>query len=83
MEWNAAESRYEYVCKGIAAAKMFSPIYACQMYTDTDGNVYYGGALAFCTERYIAQKMGDTGTLGGLVKRIAIYGDAARTYFGG
>ena len=72
---------YEYVHKGIAAKDMFHPVYACHMYTDTDGNVYYGGVLAYCAERYGYIHRNDTDAIGDLAKTLVIYGNAARTYF--
>ena len=83
LTWNAEKSRYEYKYEGIAAKEMFSPVYACAKFTDAEGNVCYSGVVAYCAERYayIAQNDADP-ALADLAKRIAIYGDAARTYFG-
>ena len=83
MIWMEGKGRYEYKYEGIAAREMFSPIYACAKITDADGNVYYSGVVAYCAERaaYLDQNNSNT-DLATLYKRIAIYGDAARTYFG-
>ena len=82
LTWTEGKSRYEYKYEGIAAKEMFSPIYACAKITDTDGNVYYSGVLAYCAERYVSidQNNADT-ALATLVRSMAIYGDAARAYF--
>ena len=54
------------------------------MYTDTDGNVYYGGVLPFCAERfgYMNYNKADT-KVANLAKAMIVYGDAARDYFPG
>lgn len=77
-----SDGKYEYICKGIAAKEMFCVIYGCQKYTDTDGNVYYGGVMPFCAERYGYNHSEDGSDLGALAQSMVIYGDAARTYFG-
>ena len=83
MSKNEEKNRYEYKYEGIAAKEMFFPVYGCAKFTDVNGNVYYSGVLAYCAERaaYVGQNDVDA-NLADLYKRIAIYGDAARTYFG-
>ena len=83
MSKNESKNRYEYKYEGIAAKEMFFPIYGCAKFTDVNGNVYYSGVVAYCAERaaYVGQNDVDA-NLADLYKRIAIYGDAARTYFG-
>ena len=80
---NVYGTRYEYTVEGMPAKDMFSPVYACAVITDVDGNVYYSGVVAYCPERYgyINQNSTDAATAE-LAKRIVIYGDAARNYFG-
>ena len=82
LEYVSTNSRYEYVYKGLPAKDMFSPIYACAKFTDTDGNVYYSGVVSYCPERYSSLNYDDTNTyIANLAKWIVIYGDAARSYF--
>jgi hypothetical protein len=48
-----------------------------------DGNVYYGGVIGYCPERYTYLSLNDSNAdLVHLAKCMAIYGDAARKYFG-
>ena len=70
------------LCTGAFAAGPANPVYIGSI-TDVNGNVYYSGVLAYCAERaaYVGQNDVDA-NLADLYKRIAIYGDAARTYFG-
>lgn len=75
------DGKYEYIYEGIAAKYMFKAIYSCQKYTDTNGNVYYGGVMPFCAERYGYQHTEDGSALGDLAKAMVIYGDACRSYF--
>ena len=75
------DGKYEYIYKGVAAKEMFKIIYGCQKYTDTNGNVYYGGVMPFCAERYGYMHTEDGSKLGVLAQCMVIYGDAARTYF--
>ena len=86
MKWNATVGRYEYVYEGVAAKQMFDIIYSCMMFTTTDGEVIYGGVMPFCAERYVCNNYKKTGAdnnyLGEVVQALAVYGDAARTYFG-
>ena len=83
VEYADGKKRYEAVYEGLPARHMFSPVYACAVFTDMDGNMYYGGAVAYCPERYgyMNQNSSDTNTAI-MAKRMVIYGDAARSYFG-
>ena len=86
MEYKADKQQYEFKYKGLAAKRMFVPVYTCARITDTDGNVYYGGVLAYCPERFAYVNLTSTTVAAidvELAKRLVIYGDAARTYFGG
>jgi hypothetical protein len=82
-EWMTDKSRYEFTFEGLPAKEMFEAIYTCAVITDTDGNVYYGGVVPYCPERYgtINANSGDAATAE-LSRTLVIYGDAARTYFG-
>ena len=82
MEWVPSESRYEATYVGLAAKDMFSPIYSCAVVEDVDGNVYYGGVLAFCPERFGYINMNSAVIKDkNLARALVVYGDAARTYF--
>ena len=78
---STGSGKYQYIYEGVAAKHMFKIIYACQMYTDVDGNVYYGGVLPMCAERYAYMNKAGANGLGELVKAMVVYGDACRAYF--
>ena len=80
---STGSGKYQYIYEGVAAKHMFKIIYACQMYTDVDGNVYYGGVLPMCAERYAFMNKAGANGLGELVKAMVVYGDACRAYFPG
>jgi hypothetical protein len=82
MVWDATKGRYEYCYEGLPAKDMFGAVYACAMVEDMNGNIYYGGVVPYCPERFSSinansseQKDAD------LARWIVIYGDAAREYF--
>ena len=85
MEYITSKGRYEFKYDGLAAKDMFSPVYTCAKITDDQGNVFYGGVLAYCPERYTYVSITTSSDAEEieLAKRVAIYGDAARTYFYG
>lgn len=82
MTWNAASSRWEGKYEGQAAKEMFNTVFACMAFEDADGNVVYSGVVGYSPERYayLNQNKGDTNAE--LAKRLVVYGDAARTFFG-
>ena len=84
MIYDSSKGKYEYKYEGLPAKKMFSPIYTCAVVTDTDGNEYYGGVVAYCPERF-AYISTTSSTVSDAEKKLAkcivIYGDAARRYF--
>ena len=74
--------RYEYLHEGVAVKNMFNTLYVCAKITGTDGNVYYSGVIGYSAERFaFINQNNATETIAEVAKRIAIYGDAARTYF--
>ena len=81
-EWVTSKSRYEFTFEGLPAKEMFEAIYTCVVVTDTEGNVYYGGVVPYCPERYgtLNANSSDAATAE-LAKTLVIYGDAARNYF--
>ena len=84
MQYSTEKGRYEFKYKGLAAKEMFHPVYACARITDDAGNVYYSGVVAYSPERfaYISSTSSTVSQAeANLAKRLAIYGDAARTFF--
>ena len=78
-----ADGKYEYIYERIPAKDMFKAIYSCMMFTDVDGNVHYGGVVPYCAERYTYMNMNNANAnLATLAKAMAVYGAAARDYFG-
>ena len=85
MEYKTEKSRYEFKYRGLAAKEMFHPVYACAKITDDAGNVYYSGVVAYSPERYAyisSTSATATAAEAELAKRLVIYGDAARAFFG-
>ena len=78
-----SDGKYEYIYEGIPAKNMFKAIYSCMMFTDTEGNVHYGGVVPYCAERYTYMNQSNANAnLANLAKAMVIYGDAARAHFG-
>ena len=70
--------------KGLPAKKMFEPVYACAKFTDAQGNVHYSGVMALCPERWAYTNMNKTTEKDReMARTMIVYGDAARTRFGG
>jgi hypothetical protein len=77
------ENTYAYLSKEHPAKTMFQAVYTCAVVEDMDGNVYYGGVVGYCPERYTYLSLSNSNAdLVHLAKCMAIYGDAARKYFG-
>lgn len=82
-EYDADNNRYIYTYEGLAAKQMFSPIYACAMVIDESGNEYFSGVVAYCPERFgFINANNSEPAEAELAKRLVIYGDAARSFFG-
>ena len=51
------------------------------MLKDEAGNIYYGGVVSYCPGRYAYLNQNKSDTNATLARCLAVYGDAARTYF--
>jgi len=60
---------------------MFETIYACMVYEDAEGNVYYSGVIGYSPERFAYINQNKAESQANLAKTVAIYGDAARKFF--
>jgi hypothetical protein len=80
MVWVEDSARWEGKYEGLPAKNMFSTVYACMVFEDADGNLYYSGVVGYSPERYAYINRNDAEN-GPLAKRLVIYGDAARAYF--
>ena len=85
MDFSSAETKgnkYEYNYAGLAAKEIFTKFYTCAVITDTEGNTYYGGIVVYSPERYIYSNAKKTDANSELARRLAVYCDEARKYFG-
>lgn len=76
----APDGRYWAQVGGFAAKEMDETVYVAAVYTDTEGNQYCTGVIAYSISKYCAQMRNDA-TEGALVKAAAVYGYHADQYF--
>lgn len=84
-ELAAVGGEYTAQSNGFSAKSYGKTVFTCAKFTDTEGNVHYGPLVGYSPE-YYAQRQIDkdqTPLLVELVKRMVIYGEKARIYFGG
>jgi len=71
---------------GIPAKEYGDTVYACAKFTDAEGNVTYSKVTAYSVETYAKNTIGNAGraeSLKELCRRMVVYGEAAKTHFGG
>ena len=81
MMWVSENNRWEGKYEGQTAKQMFNTVYACMVFEDAEGNTVYSGVIGYSPERYAYISQNEENTNAELAKCLAVYGDAARTYF--
>ena len=71
---------FVYTHKGHAAQDMYDPLYLT-FNVQYEGETYNTGVIKYNPIRYVSLVMNENTLLGDLVKKMAIYGNAAKTYF--
>ena len=68
----------------IAAKHYGKVVYVCAKFVDSNGNVHYSGVMGYNPDTYAAKKIADNdrANLPELLKRMAVYGEFAKAYFG-
>ena len=81
MKYNSAMSRYEGKYEGQPAKKMFETVFALMVFEKADGTKVTSGVVGYSPERYAYINYNKNNKESPLAKALAVYGDAARTYF--